>query len=299
MTPPIAAPGDIDDTGVWYAAGLFDPAAIAEVRDDVLAVCARHGVIVPGDPAAPRVAAGRAVFESSAPEWLTVYFEILSLRSLNALTARPELLAAARALIDDDVLVHPRVICRLFANYDAAFATPPHRDLAWNGGSDRAWTTWIPLIDVPVELGGLVVLPGSHRRTVPLRGRDEREGYRLADDEPWLRPAYRAGDAMLFHCRVIHGGGGNRLPDRLRLSAEVRFQPLADPVRADSLEPHWTGHGLTWEQVYAGWAADDPLRHAWRRHGVRVVADDGTSFQQDIRRRYLQNWLRLNQRAGD
>jgi ectoine hydroxylase-related dioxygenase (phytanoyl-CoA dioxygenase family) len=295
----VTPPGDIDATGVWYAPALLDAAAIAEVRDDVLAVCERRGVIVPGDPAAPRVAAGRAVFESSSAEWLAVYFEILSLRSLNALTARPELLAVARALVGDDALVHPRVICRLFANYDAAFATPPHRDLAWNGGSERAWTAWIALIDVPAELGGLVVLPGSHRRDVALRGRDEREGYCLAADEPWLAPSYRAGDAMLFHCRVIHGAGGNRLPDRLRLSAEVRFQPLADPVRFDSLEPHWAGHGLTWERVCAGWDHDDPLRYAWRRQSPQVVADDdGSSFQQDIRRRYLQNWLRLQAGEG-
>ena len=43
-------------------------------------------------------------------------------------------------------------------------ATPPHYDIVFMGrGTQRLYTSWTPLGDIPVEMGGLMVLENSHR----------------------------------------------------------------------------------------------------------------------------------------
>src|SRR5690606_21018693 len=42
--------------------------------------------------------------------------------------------------------------------------TPPHCDSVYMGrGTQRVLTSWVPLGDIPLDLGGLVVMEGSHR----------------------------------------------------------------------------------------------------------------------------------------
>lgn len=43
-------------------------------------------------------------------------------------------------------------------------ATPPHYDIVFMGrGTQRLHTSWTPLGDMPVEMGGLMILENSHR----------------------------------------------------------------------------------------------------------------------------------------
>lgn len=59
-------------------------------------------------------------------------------------------------------------------------------------------TTWIPLAEVPVALGGLAVRPGGHQDR-PRRPR------LLAGTEPgWATTCYRPGDVIIFHCLTPH-----------------------------------------------------------------------------------------------
>lgn len=43
--------------------------------------------------------------------------------------------------------------------------TTPHYDVVYMGrGTKNLWTSWTPLSDVPLDMGGLIVLEGSHRK---------------------------------------------------------------------------------------------------------------------------------------
>jgi hypothetical protein len=91
-----------------------------------------------------------------------------------------------------------------------------HQDYAVGGVQDML-TTWIPLTDIPVRLGGLAVLPGSHLGP-PLRPRvlSQREA-------GWATTSYRAGDALIFHSLTSHAALPNRAA-ALRLSGDFRWQ---------------------------------------------------------------------------
>ncbi len=57
--------------------------------------------------------------------------------------------------------LHKRKIIR-YMNPGNAFTTPAHYDLVYlRGGTDRVVSSWIPLGDIPIEMGGLVYLEGS------------------------------------------------------------------------------------------------------------------------------------------
>jgi len=86
---------------------------------------------------------------------------------------------------------------------------------------------WVPLGDCPSTLGGLAVLPGSH--VGGLRAHDGGEGEArfvvLPDDTMWSSNNYCVGDVLMFNAVTVHGARPNVTADRIRISADFRFQP--------------------------------------------------------------------------
>ena len=99
-----------------------------------------------------------------------------------------------------------------------------HRDYAVSGVQDML-TTWIPLIDIPVRLGGLAVRPGSHLDP-PARPR-----LLSSAERGWATTDYRAGDVLVFHCLTSHAALPN-CDTALRLSGDFRWQCSDQPVPA-------------------------------------------------------------------
>jgi len=102
-----------------------------------------------------------------------------------------------------------------------------HYDYTVSGVQDML-TTWMPLTDIPIALGGLAVRPGGHRhgpqRPRPLAG----------TERGWATTDYQAGDVIIFHCLTPHAALPN-LADRLRLSADFRWQQARYPAPAEMI----------------------------------------------------------------
>ena len=129
-----------------------------------------------------------------------------------------------------------------------------HYDYAVGGGQDML-TSWLPLMDIPVRLGGLAVQPGGHhwppQPPHPLRG-----------SEPgWATTSYQPGDVLIFHCLTPHAALPNT-GSALRMSGDFRWQTPDHPAPSELvLGP--AGHGREafsrlfgdepwWEPVPAG-----------------------------------------------
>lgn len=140
------------------------------------------------------------------------------------------------------------------AHRDVARGRYIHQDYAVGGVQDML-TTWVPLIDIPIHLGGLAVLPGSHLGP-PLRPRvlSQREA-------GWATTSYRAGDALVFHSLTSHAALPNRATS-LRLSGDFRWQRPDQPVPAQlvlgpaggrhEMFSRLFAHEPWWEPVPAG-----------------------------------------------
>lgn len=179
------------------------------------------------------------------------YARLQRQEAVHALVHSAALRQAFSLLVGGRSIIHPNFIIRtIFPN---GFATPPHQDLAHTRASEDAWTCWIPLIDCPLELGPLAILPKSHGAMFPTKTQANggREAVLPGDAGPWLSGSLSRGDCIFFHGRTVHKALPNRTENVIRISLDCRCQPYDEPIQALSLSPH--GQLQTWDEIYSGW----------------------------------------------
>lgn len=247
--------------GYLWLKQFLDPNVVKAYRGRVLAYLAPGGLQAGTSPelGIPGEAVDRAAMD----------------RRLMAVvrSARYEAFCMAPALVDfmDDFLgglsyLHRRKIMRYTLPGSGA-ATPAHYDLVYlRGGTTRIVTAWIPLGDIPVEMGGLVYLEGSHATGLRMEHEFAEKALELTPEERinaynahmteggwvsknlpdmaerfdtrWLIADYEAGDVMLHSPYMIHASTTNEdLQHRIRLSTDIRFQNVEDEIDA-----RWTNH---------------------------------------------------------
>jgi phytanoyl-CoA hydroxylase len=141
------------------------------------------------------------------------------------------------SLIGPEILCHPCQHLRAVAPTALASisrTTDWHQDagVLWPEADDHlVVTTWIPLVDVPLERGCLQVIPGSHRHGLIAHGTEA--GARIAPErmppgEPLPLPI-EAGGMILFHNYVFHAACPNT-SDAIRWSMDLRWQDPAKPT---------------------------------------------------------------------
>jgi len=153
------------------------------------------------------------------------YRQWASSPELNRLPYEPALRGVMLTLLGNTAFSYPTKVARVV--YPEAMVPVHggryvHQDIGVIGIQDM-FTTWTPLMDIRRELGGLCVRPGS--QAGPLV-----HPHVLKPDAPgWLTTDFRAGDVLAFQCLTAHAALPNGT-DRLRLSAEFRWQLADDPV---------------------------------------------------------------------
>jgi hypothetical protein len=100
-----------------------------------------------------------------------------------------------------------------------------HYDYGVSGVQDML-TSWIPLMDIPVRIGGLAVKPGGHLGPPrPPRPLD-------AAEPDWATTSYEPGDVIIFHCLTPHAALPNT-GSSLRISGDFRWQQPDQPAPAE------------------------------------------------------------------
>ncbi len=239
------------EDGYLYLPGHLDRDAVLRARQRVLEELAALGALAPGSVPADAIAAA----------------DFPRLGILSDVAARSDALMS--------VLYGPRMTGfyeHLFGeavrHYDFTWlravppgkGTKPHGDSVFmNRGTTRQLTAWVPLGDVDVVQGGLVMLEGSHRLA------DVRERYgdldvdtfcsNLDSDQPrwdgsisadpqalrrelglrWVTGDFAAGDLLTFTAYTLHTSLDNNT-DRVRISSDSRYQRASEPA-----DPRWVG----------------------------------------------------------
>lgn len=284
--PALRAKGARD--GYLFFRRLLPEDALLTVRAELLRIVERHGWLAPDpDPLAGKlnVAALSAVLEAEMRTDIGVstaaYDDVQRLACVHGLPHHPSLLAIYRTLFDGEVLVHPRHIVRMISPHPSVFPTPQHQDYPLIQGTPRTWTCWFPIGKCPREMGALTVLRGSHVNgylpVAPARGAGGIAAQTCPGENDWIEGDFEPGDVLTFPSFTVHRALPSRVRDRIRLSFDVRYQPLADPVDAASLQPHC---GLSWENIYAGWPPETAdLQYYWRRVPLTMSPWDPTLMQ--------------------
>ena len=129
---------------------------------------------------------------------------------------------------------------------------------------------WMPYGDISFELGGLMILEGSHKRQDLLKNyvfrdvdtycKNKPEQMKRANEDGWTFPAFtgtlshnppilrnkfggrwitsefEAGDFLTFGMFTVHASLDNRSENRLRISSDSRYQRASEPI-----DERWIG----------------------------------------------------------
>ena len=234
---------------------LFFPGLLP--RDDVMAarreILLKYATIGELDPNAPLMEAKYCPDSAVADVNLRAFSE--SVRS---------------GLAYERVVLHPNLMAMYERLLDAA---PRAYDMRWprfarpgegcgfhcdgpymNRGTDRLFSSWIPLGDIRQIEGGLIVLENTERQQRLLEGYlnmdADRDGLEWIGTDPdklrqrfggrWRSTDYRAGDVLCFSMRTLHGALDNNSPEgRCRLSSDTRYQPADEPF-----DERWNGRDI-------------------------------------------------------
>ena len=214
--------------GYLFLPGLLAPDAVLALRERVLEACERRGWLAPGSARRDAIVAPGLRLGAYDDEWTGLQQEVLADPLYKSLGEQPALLTALDTLYGEPARTGIGGVCRLFSPAASDLTTQPHQDHHYIKGSLAKWTAWAPLGDCPRALGGLAVLRGS-AAAGPRPHRDGDAGADVIEHGAWATADFRMGDAVLFNCLTLHRALPNRTADRLRLSADWRYQPNSHP----------------------------------------------------------------------
>jgi len=212
------------EQGYLFFPGAVEPEALVRLRRRILERCAERGWLAADAPLMDGVGAPSVRLGAYGEEWVALQCEVAIFPEFVSLRRHPFVLSVLERLFGTPPLEGRGDVCRLFSPAASDLTTPPHQDRFYVPESGRLWTVWVPLGDCPLELGGLAVLPCSHRLGLLPHG-GERQGVEIPEDRVWATGSYRCGDVVMFSSLTLHRACENATRDRLRISADFRYVP--------------------------------------------------------------------------
>ena len=274
----------IGEEGYLFFRKLQDPDQLWDLRRDMLDVIKDGGWLQTGTDPMDGIADISKRCTEGDPEYPAVYHEVYKLESFHRAGHWPVVLDTMEKIIGGPVMPQPQKVARLWFPQSTDHTTPSHQDYVHFQGTYETYTCWTPVGDCPRELGGLAILPGTHKaRTVYDHHFSLGAGSLTVDEDrregDWLTTDYEIGDCLMFHSLTLHRALPNVTPDRLRVSLDNRYQAVGSPIADHMLDPHMSLlNPITWEEVYARWQTTD-LQYYWRDLVTEVVPRD-TSYSE-------------------
>lgn len=256
----------MQEDGYLYLPGLLDVDAVMTARRSVLERLQAEGALHPDKPLMDGIAAPDVHF-SFRPDLANGNPEVYSL----LYTGRA--MAFFEAFLGGPVQHYDYTWLRAKAPGPNT-ATSPHCDIVFmNRGTKQLFTLWTPLDDVPYDLGGLMILEGSHHKVEHLGeywefdvdsycvdGTNDKAheqwawgasggsfskdaiGVRQQIGGRWLSTEYKMGDVLIFGMFTLHASLDNRT-ERIRLSTDSRYQRQGEAVDERWVGAQPVGHG--------------------------------------------------------
>lgn len=253
--------------GYLYLPGFFEREAIRSVRLEICEALNRDGLL---DPAFP-------VEQAISKEGVEMTFRPDIANNppvrplLESVIYGPQMMQFCSGFLGGEAMHYDFTWMRAVA---PGFGTYPHCDVVYMGrGTKNLYTAWVPFGDVPLNVGGLIVMEGSqHNREIregycqldvdtactnktavnQLSDRGFDQGGALSEDPTELRShlgcrlltaqEYRMGDLLLFSVFTVHGSLDNQSRE-IRISSDSRYQLASDPVDERWIGENPPGHG--------------------------------------------------------
>lgn len=241
----------LNDHGYVLLRDVLDVDLVTAARSEVFGRLAEQGEIA--DPPGGGVATGTSRRIDPADDDGAFWTSVSEGEALRRLTHGPGMMAIMQATLEEPArafdLIYLRPTC-------VGKATAMHYDYPFFAGSAQPmFNAWIPVGDVPIQDGPLVLVEGSHRfddliapflsidyaadrsdsvvQQAAYAGSGQSDPIHLIEDRDTrlLTADFRAGDMLIISMFILHGSLDNVSPtNRVRLSCDVRYQPASQPA---------------------------------------------------------------------
>lgn len=248
----------LQDEGYLYIPGFFDRGLIEDARRSLTARLFAQGLLHPDRDPFEGIAhpdpARRTAFKPDLTEGND---------AIDRVVFGPEIFGFYENLLGEPVRAFDFKWLRAIG---PGLGTQAHCDWVYmSRGTPNLLTCWIPYGDVPLEVGGLMMLERSHLQAARIKsyldsdvdaycenrpGTKPRQGWlsERSDTLPskfktrWLTAhEWRMGDFITFNMTMIHGSLDNQT-DRIRLSSDTRYQRAGEPADERWIGPKPIGH---------------------------------------------------------
>ena len=249
--------------GYLWLRGILDRDEVLAFRRAYFAAFESTGLLAPGSDPLDGIYAGDGEDKAAVRR---IMGETVMWAAYEAFCLAKPIVEFYAAFMGGPPYLHKRKLIRYTKPGDAT-CTGAHYDLTYlRAGTDRLCTSWIPIGDIPVEMGGLIYLEGSdgwgrrleaefsiknaelppEERINAFNKNMSESGWltkdlpTLADRMPgrWLIADYAAGDMVVHSPYMIHASTVNEDRDgRMRLSTDIRYQLVSDQI-----DPRWGNH---------------------------------------------------------
>ncbi|CAN5443704.1 phytanoyl-CoA dioxygenase family protein [soil metagenome] len=264
---PVALHARMEEDGYLYLPGFLDREDVRDVRRRICDVLAEEGLLDPTLPSEDAIAASDA-----------------------KVAFRPDIVsrgapreALERVIYGDRVMAfYSDFLGGEAAHFDYTWlravapgkGTYPHCDVVFMGrGTKNLYTAWVPLGDVPLEAGGLIVVEGSHKDEATRQGYATMDVDTVCENKPGSNPLkeaglpgfgelgsdmravrnrlggriltakeFRMGDLLTFSVYTVHGSLDNG-SNQIRLSSDSRYQLASEPMDERWVGENPPGHG--------------------------------------------------------
>lgn len=254
--------------GYLWLKGILDPKVVLSFRHRVFEAFRETGLLAAGTDATDGIFAGELPDGAQHTHPNKILMEVVRWAAYEAFCLQPAVWQFFETFLAGPVYLHKRKILRYTKPGDPN-CTGAHYDLAYlRGGTDKVLTSWIPMGDCPVAMGGLIYLEGSHTWGRAMEAEFTRKSADLPPDQQisaynkhmsqtgwlgkdlnnlaeqtggrWLMADYEAGDMVVHGPYTIHASTVNEdAAGRLRLSTDIRYQHVRDEIDA-RWGNHWT-----------------------------------------------------------
>ena len=251
---PDAIRASFEENGYLLFKGVLDRDLVLTAKAEAVAELQRQGVVKEGGSqpvAMPGLTSGDV--DDDPLYALTSYLEIM---------ASDRLREAIDFAYGEPGYIAPSVGFRYSMPTDAVYLTPNHQDHFFIRQTDQFRMIWIPLMDLELANGGLVLAAGSHRRGVRdhvelpgvlsygFKGRTQKGILPENVGGVWSSSAMEAGDFLMFHSCAVHRAIPNT-SDLVRLSINTLTYPARLPRlwQAEKSIPDLRSHRETLKQL--------------------------------------------------
>lgn len=251
LADPPALRRHFAEHGYVFLRGVLPLNDVIQARCSIFSRLAEVGEIQP--PVEQGIATGTSQRREKSPDLGRFWKTVSELPALRNVTHGARLMELAGLIFDATARGHDYLFLR---PAPVGNATNLHYDYPFFvGGAKSIITCWVPLGEIPVEDGPLIVVEGSHRFSDlidPIRKAvddSDLNSFAAAQDAAYQSAAedtlefvksrharlltahFQPGDVILFGGFTMHGSLDNHSDiGRVRLSVDVRYQPAWEPA---------------------------------------------------------------------